>query len=56
MNLELGSFENRKKMCLLYILVLTGCVRDTGASIEQFLQRRIHTSNTSVDSNNFEII
>jgi hypothetical protein len=55
--LELGSFENRmQENFLLYTLVVTGCARDTEASSEYIFQRCIHTSNTSVDSNNCEII
>jgi hypothetical protein len=59
MNLELGCFENRmQEKCQIYTLVETGCARDTEASSEYifFFQRRIHTSNTPVDSNNCETI
>jgi hypothetical protein len=58
MNLEPGSFENRiQEKCLIYTLVVTGCARDTEAISEYiFFQGRIHTSNTSVDSSNCEII
>jgi hypothetical protein len=33
MNLELESFENpMQEKCLIYILVVKGCARDTGVS------------------------
>jgi len=39
MNLELESFENRmQEVCLLYILVVTGCARDTGLVVNSFFK------------------
>jgi hypothetical protein len=41
MNLELESFENQmQEKHLLYILVVTGCARDSRASSEQFFFKR----------------
>jgi len=57
MNLKLTSFENLStRWSLFYTLEVTKCVRDTEASSAYIFQRRIHTSNTSVNSNNREII
>jgi len=57
MNLKLTSFENLSaNKSLFYTLEMTSCVRDTEASSEYIFQRPIHTSNTSVNSNNREII
>ena len=42
--------------CLFYTLEVTSCVRVTEASSVYILQRRIHTCNTSVKSDNGEMI
>jgi len=41
---------------LFHAVEVRSCVRDTEASSECIFQRHIHTSNTSVNSNNLEII
>ena len=51
------SFENLTQVrSLFYTLQVTSCVCDTEASSEYISQRRIHTINTSVNSNSREII
>ena len=51
------SFENlTQPKSLFHTLEVRKCVRDTEARSEYIFQRCIHTSNTSVNSNNREII
>jgi len=51
------NFENlRQASSLFYTLEVTICVRDIESSSAYIFQRRIHASNTSVNSNNNEII
>jgi len=55
---ELEAYEFWKpnaNKSLIYTLEVTSCVRDAEASSEYIFQRRIHTSDTSVNSNNHEI-
>ena len=57
MNLKLYEFWKPNAIkSLLYTLEVTSCVHDTKASSAYIFQRRIHTSNTSVNSSNLEII
>jgi len=50
MNLKLTSFENPTQARV------TSRIRDTEASSAYIFQRHIHTSDTSVNSNNCEIM
>jgi len=57
MNFEAYEFwKPNARKSLFYTLEVTSCARDTEASSAYIFQRRIHTSNTSVNSNNCEII
>jgi len=57
MNLKPYEFwKPNASKSLFYTLEVKNCVRDTEASGGYISQRRIHTSNTSVNSNNREII
>ena len=45
-------WEPTAKKSLFYTLEVTSCVHDTEVSSEYIFQRRIHTFNISVNSNN----